>query len=59
MQENATSPVGCPICGSSNLQTNNRQPVGYGENSRLEIHGALSYRCENAHVFLTATHAKD
>jgi hypothetical protein len=51
-------PIKCPVCGSEKLRPSKRQPIV--ERNRRKNHrdslpnGIISYRCENAHVFVIA-----
>ena len=40
----------CPVCGSTKIQTSNRQTTARPDDPDNVITGILGYRCENGHV---------
>jgi hypothetical protein len=48
-------PPTCPVCGSANLQSSNRQNVTLPQDDPQNIvSGILGYRCEKGHVSIAA-----
>jgi hypothetical protein len=45
----------CPVCGSANLQTSNRQNVTLpSDNTKNVVTGILGYKCEMGHFSIAA-----
>lgn len=53
MQEPLSPPPNCPVCGSTEFLLINCRAVGqHADSQHASIHGVLSYKCSNGHVFL-------